>query len=38
MLQGGQSQFGLVQDMAVLFVATAVLVWVATRSYPRLTE
>ena len=38
MLTGGQSQFGLGVDYAVLLGVVAALVVVATRMYPRLTE
>ena len=38
MLRGGHSQFGLPLDFAVLAAAFAVLVVLATRMYPRLTQ
>ena len=38
MLHGGQSTYGLGQDFAALIFAVAVLVMVATRMYPRMTE
>ena len=38
MLAGGHSQFGLVLDYAVLAAAVAVLIVIATRMYPRLTQ
>ncbi len=38
MLRGGQSTFGLAHDFAVLVIAFAILVAIATRMYPRMTE
>jgi ABC-2 type transport system permease protein len=38
MLSAGQSSFGLVHDLVVLGLATVVVVAVATRTYPRMTE
>jgi ABC-2 type transport system permease protein len=38
MLSGAHSQFGLLHDFAVLLCATAVVVAVASRMYPRMTE
>jgi ABC-2 type transport system permease protein len=38
MLRGGESTFGLGHDLAVLIVVGSVLVMIATRIYPRMTE
>ena len=38
MLETGRSQFGLPLDLAALGLAVAVMVVVATRMYPRLTQ
>jgi ABC-2 type transport system permease protein len=38
MLQGMHSQFGLPLDLAVLTGCVVVLVMIATRMYPRLTQ
>jgi ABC-2 type transport system permease protein len=38
MLEQAPSVFGLVQDLAVLGIATAVVVAIASRTYPRLAE
>jgi len=38
MLRGGQSEFGLLHDLAVLAAATLVVVAVASRMYPRMAE
>ena len=38
MLCGGESTFGLAYDFAALIIATSVLVMIATRIYPRMTE
>ena len=38
MLHGGRSDYGLPHDLAVLLTATAVVVAVASRMYPRMTQ
>ncbi len=38
MLRGGESTFGLGHDLAALIVVGSVLVMIATRMYPRMTE
>lgn len=38
MLRGGESTFGLPTDFAALLAVTAVLVVIATRMYPRMTQ
>jgi ABC-2 type transport system permease protein len=38
MLKGGHSQFGLGLDAGVLLLVTALLIVIATRLYPRLTQ
>ncbi len=38
MLQGGATTFGLDRDLAALLLAYSVLIVIATRMYPRMTE
>ena len=38
MLRGGQSAFGLVHDLAALVLVCGVLMMIAARMYPRMTE
>jgi ABC-2 type transport system permease protein len=38
MLRGGQSTFGLGHDFAALLIASAAVIVIATRMYPRMTE
>ena len=38
MLREGQTTFGLAHDLAALLVAFALMVTIATRMYPRMTE
>lgn len=38
MLRGGQSAFGLVHDLAALLIAAGIVIVIAARMYPRMTE